>query len=135
VGDVDASVARALCGGEMIRNLSRGSAPQHRNPKVSLARKLSRQLTANNIFGLIGINSSDANAAPRIPPRRPPAAMYAPQSGHVLETIPLVNRTTTTILTLSDIPSELILQIASLLKTEDLLALRKVCFKLDKPPP
>lgn len=58
--------------------------------------------------------------------------MHDPQSGYAPDMVPLVDRTTTTVLTLSDLPPELILRIASLLEVEDLLALRRVCSGFDK---
>lgn len=43
-----------------------------------------------------------------------------------------VNEPTTTTLTLSELPPELILRVASQLEVGDLLALRRVRFKLEK---
>ena len=56
-------------------------------------------------------------------------------SCNVLATCSRVDEVAIAILSLLDLPSELILRIASLLEIGDLLALRRVRFQRDKPEP
>ena len=62
--------------------------------------------------------------------------MYDPEGGHKEPAGHLqVDKTVAAILTLPDLPPELILRIASLLKVGDLLALRRVRFRFYKLKP
>ena len=61
---------------------------------------------------------------------RPSATMFDPQGSHKeMAASSYVDEAAKTTLTLSDLPPELILRIASLLEVGDLLALRRVCFR------
>ena len=62
--------------------------------------------------------------------------MSNPEDCHnVLASCSRVDEAAITTLSLLDLPSELILRIASLLEIGDLLALRRVRFQRDKPEP